>query len=263
RETLKKLEEDPLHPGGEFIIKGFGWTIDNLENISNNTFHVHKNMYMNEYARGAFLSKPGDAFENSYQVILRYLNTGAITIEVTTSKFDKFEIPYYLIFRAVGMTRDRDIVNHIVYGVNNTDVTTTSMLEILARSFEVDDAKFGAIRRSTNSIEIIQYIAQKITEGANVAIAKKDDNIAKYLNSNILNIIDRYIFPHIGTGIEHRIKKLRFFGHLINKLLAVYLGVLEPTDRDSYKNKRVSAAGSSMAKAFKTDFNFTVVQPIK
>lgn len=263
KSTLKSIEEDPLNPGGFLIIKGFEWTVDNLENVTNNTFHVFKNMYMNEIVRGMFLSKPGDAFENSYQVILRYLNNGAITVEITTNKFDKFEIPYYLIFRALGMTRDRDIVNHIVYGVDNDDPVTKTMLEILEKAFEVDDAKFGAIRKSTNPTEIIQYIATKITENANTAAAKKDDNIAKYLNNNILNIIDRYIFPHIGTEIEHRIKKLRFFGHLINKLLCVYMEVLEPTDRDSYKNKRVFAAGTSMAKTFKTDFNFAIVQEVK
>jgi DNA-directed RNA polymerase beta subunit len=194
---------------------------------------------------------------------MRYLNSGAITIEITTNKFDKFEIPYYLIFRALGMTSDKDIVNNIVYGVGNQDPVTHQMLEILERAFAANDEKFGAVRTSTNPTEIIQYIAMRITEGANTSIAKKDDNIAKYLNSNILNIIDRYIFPHIGTGIEHRIKKLRFFGHLINKLLSVYIGIIDPTDRDSYKNKRVYAAGTSMAKTFKTDFNVVIVQEIK
>lgn len=262
KETLKELEEDPQDPGGYFIIKGFEWTIDNLENITNNTFHVYKNMYMNEIARGTFLSKPGDAFENSYQVILRYLNSGGITVEITTNKFDKFEIPYYLIFRALGMTRDKEIVNHVVYGVDIDDTVSRQIKEILGRAFDVDDTKFGAIRKSTNPTEIIQYIAQKISEG-NTAIAKKDDNIAKYLNNSILSIVDRYIFPHIGTTIEHRIKKLRFFGHLINKLILVALGILESTDRDNYGKKRVHPAGISEAKTFKTDFNFAIVQEVK
>jgi DNA-directed RNA polymerase II subunit RPB2 len=262
-ETLKQLEEDPRGLGGVFIIGGNEWAIDNLENISNNTFHVYKNMFGNEIARGTFLSKPGDAFENSYQVILRYLNSGAITMELTTNKFDKLELPYYLIFRALGMTADLDIVSHIVYDVEAEDVATRQMMEILEKTFELPDSKFDAIRKSTVPADIIAFIAQRITDNANTSAARKDDNIAKYLNNNILNIIDRFIFPHIGTGIEHRIKKLRFFGHLINKLLRVEMGVLEQTDRDSYKNKRVFAAGTSMAKAFKTDFNFAVVQEIR
>ncbi len=265
RETLKKLQEDPTDPGGYFIIRGGEWTVDNLENQSNNTFHVYKNIHLNEIARGYFLSKPGDAFENSYQILFRYLNSGSITIELTTmNKSDKLEIPFYLIFRALGMTRDRDIVQHIVYGVDNTDTITKQMLEILEKAFKSDgNGPFGPICDSTNSARIIEFIAQKMSDSTNLAVAKKDENIVKYLNANFLNNIDRFAFPHIGTGIEHRIKKLRFFGHLINKLLRVYLEVLEPTDRDSYKNKRGFAAGTSIAKAFKTDFNFAVVQEIK
>jgi len=264
KETLKQLGEDPRGVGGGFIIRGMEWTVDNLENITNNTFHVFKNMHQNELARGAFLSKPGDAFENMYQVLMRYLNNGLITIEITMTKTDKLEIPFYLIFRALGMTRDSDIVNHIVYGVNNTDEVTKRMLKILERSFTAIDPKFADVRESTDPTTIIAAIATKIAAAnTNTSAAKRDDNVAKYLNTNILSIIDKYIFPHIGTGIEHRIKKLRFFGHLINRLLSVFMGIIDGTDRDSYARKRVFAAGTSEAKAFKTDFNFSVVQSIK
>ena len=75
-------------------------------------------------------------------------------------------------------------------------------------------------------------------------------------------MVDNKLFPHIGNKIEHRIRKLRFLGHLINKLLRVDQELLDSTDRD-YRNKRVHAAGTSLAKAFKTDFNFTIVQEIR
>lgn len=264
RETKKLLEEDPNDHGGYFIIKGVEWTVDNLENIAYNSIHVFRNMHETEIARATFLSKPGDAFENSYQVILRYHTNGSITIEITTNKFDKFTIPFYLIFRMLGMTRDKEIIDHIVYGVDNKDEITMSLLPILERAFDVPDPKFEPVRRSTDPAEIISFIAQHTSDGnSNAAAAARDDNIARYLNSNIMNTIDRYIFPHIGTGVEHRIRKLRFFGHLINRLLCVTLGIVEPTDRDSYKSKRVFAAGTSMAKSFKTAFNFAIVQEIK
>ncbi len=263
RDTLKHIEEDPRSGGGYYIVNGVEWVIDNLENITNNTFHVYKNMYQNEIVRGTFLSKPGDAFENSYQVILRYLNSGAITVEITTNKFDKFEIPYYLLFRALGMTHDKKIVDNVVYGVHNDDAITREMLQILELAFQCDDAKFGPILKVTDQVEIIRFIAQRISDTATSATARKDENITKYQNASILNIFDRYIFPHIGVGIEHRMKKLRFLGHLVNKLLSVKMGIIDPTDRDSYRNKRVYSAGTSFAKAFKTDFNFAVVQAIK
>lgn len=79
REHLKRLQEDPLDPGGYFIVKGKEWAVDNLENLLNNGFHVYRNMYQDEIARGLLISKPGDLYENSYMIIIRYLRTGAIT----------------------------------------------------------------------------------------------------------------------------------------------------------------------------------------
>lgn len=263
RETLKELEEDPNAIGGEFIIKGGEWTIDNLENLTNNTYHVYKQHHSNEVARGTFLSKPGDAFENSYYMVLRYLNNGAITIELVMGKSEKFEIPFYILFRALGMTSDRDIVNNIVYGIDNTDPVTLRMMEILDKAFGVVDSKFEKIQNTVNNVEIINFIAKKITDSSSNPNVNKDDNIMKYINLNVLTTFDRKFLPHIGSRPEHRIRKLRFLGHLINKLLRVDQGVLDPTDRDSYRNKRVHSAGVSLAKSFKTAFNFTVVQSIK
>jgi len=263
REALKQIQEDPTDPGGYFIIKGSEWTIDNLENITNNSFHVHKNMTKKEIVRGTFLSKPGDAFENSYQIIIRYLVDGGITVEVTTNKFNKFGIPFYLWFRVLGMTRDIDIVNNIVYGVNNTDPVTQAMLAILEKAMSIKYKNFEPIEDVVDTNEVISYIAQKINPPENPAAARKDENVLKYLNNSFLNIVDRYILPHVGTTKEDRIRKCRFLGHLINKLLCVHLGILEPTDRDSYRNKRIHSAGTSIAKAFKTDFNFAIVQEIK
>jgi DNA-directed RNA polymerase beta subunit len=39
--------------------------------------------------------------------------------------------------------------------------------------------------------------------------------------------------------------------------------VLEPTDRDSYRNKRVAAAGTSVAKSFKSNFNIAIAQEVR
>jgi len=264
KKALALLEEDPLDIGGYFILKGNEWVVHNLENITNNTFHVYKNMYQNEIVRGTFLSKPGDAFENSYQIILRYLNNGNITVEIqTVTKFNKFEIPFYILFRLMGMTRDYDIVDNIVYGVDNKDTTTVAMLEVLEKAFEVDDGEYASIKKSTDPVEIAQYLSHKIFEPVNPAGVRRDENATKYLNNAVLSTIDRFVFPHIGSTPEFRIKKMRFLGHLINRLLGVYMGILDPTDRDSYKNKRIHSAGTSIAKTFKTQFNVAIVQTMR
>lgn len=263
KETLKDLEEDPLDPQGYFILKGGEWAVDNLENITNNMFHVYNNAYKNELTRGMFLSKPGDAFENSSQMIIRYLNNGAITIELTMGKYKSIELPFYLMFRVFGINNDYDIVQNIVYGVENKDFVTRSMIDILDKAFDIDDKRFAQIKKTINPHEIIKVIAQKVTEIANPSALAKDENAIKYLNNSMLDTFDKLVFPHMGIGMQYRIRKLKFLGHLINKLLCVNIGVLNQSDRDSYKAKRIHAAGTSLAKAFKTNFNFSIIQEAK
>src|SRR3989344_5250080 len=267
RQEKQDAQEDPEFPGGCFIIKGVEWIVDSLENILINGYQVFRNMYQNEIARGTFISKPGDHYENSFRIILRYLNTGAITVQITTTnKHEEIEIPFYIIFRSFGITSDREIIDHIVYGVDNQDPVTRNLLNILERAFTVPDKYFDGIRDSRDSNEINLYIAQKMRELAADAAKvnfRRDDNATKYVYNYMMGWFDKHIFPHICLDKNSRIRKMRFLGLLINRLLRVVTGVLESTDRDSYENKRVHAAGVSLAKAFKTQFNFIIVQEIK
>jgi DNA-directed RNA polymerase beta subunit len=262
RAELIALEEDPDNPGGYYIINGIEYIVENLENTTNNELHVFNNSYQNERTRGTILSKPGDAYENSYQMILRYYDNGSITLELTTGKFEKFEVPFYVFFRALGITSDKEIVDHIVYGVDNNDDNTKKLKNILSAAFNADDEYFR-LRDVTDPAEIISRVGSKILRDANTAAGKKDDNIAKYINSNFFTIVDRFFLPHIGSGIEHRVRKLRHLGYYINKLLLVNRGIVMPTDRDDLQEKSIHAAGVSNAKAFKTNFNFAVVQDVK
>jgi DNA-directed RNA polymerase beta subunit len=264
RETLLDMEEDPDSPGGMFIIKGVEWVVDSLENILINGYQVFKNQYQNEIARGTFISKPGDHYENSFRIILRYLNSGAITIQITTTnKHEEMEIPFYIVFRAFGVVEDQEIVNHIVYGVDNSDPVTLNIINKLDTAFTVIDKTFDPIKNVRDPEDINLFIAQKMQESATNINFRRDDNATKFVYNNMMGWFDKHIFPHIGLDKNSRIKKMRYLGLLINRLLKVDIGVLDSTDRDSYKNKRVHTAGVSLAKAFKSQFNFIIVQEIK
>jgi len=263
RETLKALEEDPNDPGGYFIVRGNEWFINMSENLVLGLFHCYKNNYGREVVRGTFQSKPGDAYENSYYMTVRLTTSGEITIEITTSRFQKLEIPFYLIFRAFGMTKDYDIIDNIVYGCKNTDGVTKHMLDKLETAFRVTNKDFRAVQHSMNSAEVMDFISSRLLETAENATYRRDANAVKYVIASAQNLLDRHIMPHVGSAPCDRIRKLRFLGHMINKLLRVDMGVLDSTDRDAYRNKRIHAAGPAMAKGFKTLFNFIVVQEIR
>lgn len=276
RVALKNMFEDPQDNGGYFIIRGGEWSIDSQENLVINSFHVYRNMHANEVARGTFQSKPGDAFENSYYMVVRYLQNGALTAQITLNKEQSFEVPFFLLFRAFGMNRDDEILNHIVYGLDNKDPVTLHMLNVLTRAMKTpvggNNDRFADMvlpetseqaAAANSPAAILERFANIILEYTLAGTYKRDENAMKYVTNVTQNQIDRIFFPHIGTGPAYRLKKLRFFGHLINKLIRVEMGVLEGTDRDSFKNKRVQAAGVSLAKAFKANFNTIVVRDIK
>ena len=263
REGRKLIREDPIAPNGYFILKnGNMWNMEAGENLVNNTLHVYKVRHRDEEARGTFLSKPGDAFENSYQVIIKLLVSGAIVLEMTTNKDERIEIPFYLMFRALGMNVDRDIVDHIVHGADNVDPTSMTLKKLLERAFSVRNADYDEVNDVLDPTTVLQFIANRFKVAADKNAAKKNINVQKYLIQSFVALIDKIFFPHIGTQPADRIRKLRFLAHLIRELLSVYCGISAPTDRDSYQIKRVYAAGIAFAKTFKTKFNLSVVLSI-
>lgn len=265
KEILRNFHENPDDRGGFFIINGKEWGVDVLENVANNSLQVYKNAYKDERCRGTFLSKQGDDFENSYQTILRYLKDGQITIEITSAnKAETLKIPFFLIFKIAGMTSDREICEQIVYDVDSKDHVTQQILERLYKAFYADNSTYAPILRSSDRATITNFIANMINE--NIKSATDDPDVQRYVNTGVIALIDRSLFPHVGQKNNqeaYRIEKMRFLGQLIRELILVDMEVLGNTDRDSYKNKRLHAAGISLPKSTKTHFNLLVVNEIK
>lgn len=264
----KAVQEDPNDYGGYFIMYGNEWVIENLENIVNNTFHVYKNSYKKEIARGNFLSKAGDAFENSYQIIIRYLSSGIITVQMGENDFPDLEIPFYLFFRMLGMTADQDIVSHICYGMDTSDSITQRILQVIDDCYKVKlPQPLTKLRKEHDYDTIIDSMAMLLDSNLRdpkiLINVRKNPETLRYLHNKLLALLDAKFLPHIGTFPQHRIRKARFLGYLINKLLKVSMDIIPSTDRDSYANKRIHSAGTSFSKAFKTNFNFAVIMEIK
>ena len=269
REGLKALGEDPIDPGGYFIAKRGEYVVDLLENIRYNSVHIHEGMKPNEIVRAEFLSQPGGAFENSSQVRVRVSTKYAVSVEINSTKFEKVRLPFWLIYRLFGMTDDRDVAATIVFDLAGRDPLTTRMLEILDQSFQLSEPAFAPLLNELNRERLVQGTAERVAKYlTNPTAYLSNDHAIAFLNEDLLGSptkpggLDKVLLPHMGQTAESRIRKLRFLGLLIHKLLLVHLGVLPPTDRDSYRGKRVHGAGVSLAKAFKTQVNGSVVGPI-
>jgi len=263
REARKALEEDPNESGGYFLAKGGEWVVDWLENISFNKLHVYTRMVGNERARGEFISQPGGAFENSSQVIIRYMVSGAITIEINSTKFSKTKIPFFLVFRILGMASDGDIFEQIVYDPASNSPVVRHMVDVVGRALRYEDAAYASVQHELDREKLTEFMAARLSKFVtNPTAYKSNEHAIQYLNENLLGILDRVFLPHMGRDASTRGLKLRYLGMLIHKTLLVDMGILEPTDRDSYSNKRAHGAAVSIAKAFKTQFNNSALTPV-
>jgi DNA-directed RNA polymerase beta subunit len=259
KDTLIQLHEDPSDIGGYFIIKGNEWCIDNIESMTFNSPREFKNIgHKNELCRGDIISKPGDNFENSSIIYTKLLEKNLITFEITNNKFRDISIPFYVLFRAFGVCNDKEIIEHITYSLDITNITTKKMINILTQAFENKYPNMESANNIYNQNDILELIGKYINNYYNTS-----DNVRKYTINNVLTILDKDILPHVGLTMDDRYKKVRFLGHLIRRILLVHLDIIPSTDRDSYKNKRINPAGVSYAKIFKTQFNFAIVQQLR
>lgn len=266
REAKKSLEEDPNEPGGYFLAKGSEWVVEWKENISFNTLHAYKHMHSGERTRGEFISQPGGAFENSSQLIIRYMLDGSLNLEINSNstKLRKTRIPFFIIFRLLGMTSDADIIQQIVYDPASDSPVVRHMIDIIGHALKYEDQSYAAVQNELNREKLTEFMAVRLSNFVTNSTAyKSNENAVQYLNDNLLNTLDRFLLPHIGREPSSRGVKLRYLGMLIHKTLLVDMDILESTDRDSYSNKRIHGAGVSIAKAFKTQFNDSVVNPVK
>jgi DNA-directed RNA polymerase beta subunit len=264
--ALKFMKEDPKDVGGAFLLRRQEHLIDGSESSKYNEVSTHFGD-KNELVRSEFISQPpNEMFGNSSQIKVSYMASGLIAIEVTSVKFSNAKIPFYLVYHLLGMTSGRQIVKSIVYDLEDDSVVTQRMLQILEVAFAQTNEKFASLQYETDREAFIRGMAEKMTKyttGANFERPTDKDKapVETYVNQDVLENMDNVFLPHMGKAKDDRIRKLRFLGMVIRKTLLVHLKVMEPSDRDSYSNKRLHGPGICYPKLFKTLFNGMVILP--
>ena len=266
-EQLTNVLESPDDLGGYFIMNGGEIYVINSENIKFNSPNIYftTNPVSQERVWLELISKPGDAFENSDQMIIRLGKNKSLTVEISSETFKEVQIPFYLLFRILGITVDAELVKYIIHtNIGNSDPVIRQIQSMLESAYQVKvNSKFASIQNSYDRDKIILRIAEIINKLEENGEHINDKNKVQYLVSSTIRRFDRHFLPHIGEKEDSRISKAKFLGYLIRRLLLVDLGIGQQTDRDSYINKRVHTAGVLLAKAFKNQFNLVIVQRIK
>ncbi|KAK3078456.1 DNA-dependent RNA polymerase II, partial [Coniosporium uncinatum] len=147
----------------------------------------------------------------------------------TTLPYVKDDIPIGIVFRALGIVSDEDILNHICFDRNDTQ-----MLEMLKPCIE--EAFFIQDREIA-----LDFIGKRANHSG-----VKEKRI-KYARE----ILQKEFLPHISTLEGQETRKAFFLGYMINRLCQCALGRRDEDDRDHFGKKRLDLAGPLMANLFR------------
>ena len=157
------------------------------------------------------------------------LNHMGRSIRLNTS-FIRSEIPVFIMFRALGIITDKEIIQHIVYDLDNKD-NQRIISQLMACCEDASDI---------HTQEQAEEVMIKIMSGVN----KTTQNAVKILRDNIANDF----LPHVGKTYR---RKALYLGYMIRKMLRIYLGYDNYDNRDSYMNKRIDSPGILLSNLFR------------
>jgi DNA-directed RNA polymerase beta subunit len=157
------------------------------------------------------------------------LNHMGRSIRLNTS-FIRSEIPVFIMFRALGIISDSEIIQHIVYDLDNKD-NQRIICQLMACCDDASDI---------HTQEQAEEVMIKIMTGVN----KTTGNAVKILRDNIINDF----LPHVGKNYR---RKALYLGYMIRKMLRIYLGYDNYDNRDSYMNKRIDSPGILLSNLFR------------
>lgn len=222
KEELIDLGEDPFEPGGYFIVNGTEKVIVLIEDLALNKFFIDS--IDPSEPMGRMFSERG--VYKSLQEVKR-LKDGSFVYTFGNFK----NIPIFLLIKALGITKDKDIVELL-------DITDSDVL------FQLSE--FSSIADSEEAIEILSKKFNLVGSQK-----EKGDRIAFYLNN--------FVLPHVGITFEDRIAKAKLICKLFKRLYAAIHGTSSLDDKDHYGNKKVKLVGQLFEQLFVANFNELII----
>lgn len=208
-EALSESGEDPDDPGGYFIINGAERVLVTQERVIPNMAYVNS---IPEVMMAC--SQP-----DSTKVKILRLSFGKRGIVASVPGTKGF-VPVGVLFRALGVISDRDIVK-CIFGTDRPDVEETDIIRsTLAGSHGIYDQH--------SAMKLLTHVSRGLT----IASAH--------------GIIHRQLFSQQATLPE----KAALLGDLIRMLVHRKLNRIQDTDRDSTKNKSLAVSGTLMSEIF-------------
>ena len=213
--------------GGYFIVDGKEKVIISQEKFADNILYV-RDKVNDIYSHSAEIRTVSeDSTKPARKLWVRIVSptptfkNGQIVVNVPNVRKP---VPLFILMRALGIESDKKIIEYCLMDKveNNKEI-----LEIFRPSIH-DSLKIFSKNNA------LRYIA----------------TFTKYKTiSDVLNILNNYFMPNMGS--DNYNDKAYMLGYIVRKLLNVYLKIEKPTDRDSFRYKRIEVAGSLLYDLFK------------
>lgn len=225
--------------GGYFLINGNEKVVIMQGRISENITYVFLNNKVSTYSH---IAEIRSVQENK-------LGVPKITTLKLSAKANQFgryirvnihhiknDIPLFILFKALGLRNDKEIIKYIVYDLDNP-INKFVIKELIGC---VEEA--NAITCQKDALE---YLAKFLNI---TGYSKEVLNNKNYRINIVRNVLEREFLPHVGQNFY---KKALYLGYMVNKLIKCFIGLKEYDDRDSYINKRVDTPGVLMQNLFR------------
>jgi DNA-directed RNA polymerase subunit B len=229
---LQQEGEDPLDPGGYFVIGGTERVLITLEDLAPNRILVE---YNERYGTRIQVAKVFSQKEGYRALtVVEKKKDGVLMVSVPAASG---QIPLIILMKALGMEKDNEIFESIV--------SDPRMEEIVYANIEdAQDKKNFPPNGIYTTEDALGYLEKKFATGQ-----AKEFRVKK-----IESIIDRSLLPHLGDTAEDRLKKAVFLGRIARNVLELSLGIRREDDKDHYANKRLKLAGDLMEDLFRVAF---------
>ena len=229
---LSELGECAYDPGGYFIINGSEKVVIAQEKAAQNHVYVFKKTQEFKFTCVAEIKSAMDGFFRPLSTLKAQIvrKTGAIR---ATLPYIRQDIPVAIVFRALGIVSDREIMEHVVYDFDDAEMMG-KLEQTLIESREIGSRKAA-----------LDYIG---TRGQTEGVRQSERiNFAK-------NILQKETLPHVGVGPGLENKKAYFFGYIVHRLLQTAMDRREQDDRDHLTSKRYDMAGALLGNLFRQLF---------
>ena len=232
--------------GGYFIVSGGERVIISQERMSENRPVVFRNnrntSKEKEVIEVKSIGPDNDQVPKSNAVKIMYhpKNPQILLLRATMPRI-KTEVPLWILFRALGVVSDRDIME-LILGPKG-DTTYDSIIdESIQESAEVQTQEAALAWMSTH---VNSWSSRTVRQ------------------MKIEDILNTELFPHIGLDKAAAYAKACYLAHMTRKVLWVMSNRMPNDDRDGYPNKRVDLPGFLLANLFRTYFTTKMIKDIR